>query len=445
MDRTNYQTNVGLFALIALILLLYGWGWLKSFSLFSQPQRFTAQFSDVAGLSKNATVNIQGVRVGTVEYMEFVNDPKHPEHNAKINVHLKITDSTIQVPEGSHVSIQTLGLVGAKYIEIVLPRDAAGNVIKGRPLGPNDVLVPPAVEEPVRVELVMNRVASRIDDIVGSIDTQQASKAFNNLSQATAKLNKNMDKLKDVAESVQTASDDVATTANKFGKTADSASIATERAATFFKTGDETLHSIDETSDEFRGTARRVNKLLENPNLTGDLKEAIAEARKTAETIRGAMGDLEKTLQDKDLRAQVLDLLTHLEKSTENVKASLETVNKLAGDQGLRSDIKDIVHQAKEAISEADSLVHEPDFKSNICATLNKVRTAADNIDVAARQIQQVLDKRAPLLQMLFRRPGKKPPHTPDNPNCAPVLKAPKVLVPVPVQTPVTAPAPGSP
>src|SRR5262245_55431413 len=129
MDTAKYEVRVGLFALFALILLVWGWSWLKSFSLFYQPQRFTAQFSDVAGLSRNATVNIQGVRVGTVEYMEFVTDPQHPEHNDKINVHLKITDSTVQVPEGSHISIQTLGLVGAKYIEIVLPRDAAGNVI----------------------------------------------------------------------------------------------------------------------------------------------------------------------------------------------------------------------------------------------------------------------------------------------------------------------------
>jgi len=445
MDRTNYYTNVGLFALIALILLLYGWGWLKSFSLFSQPQRFTAQFSDVAGLSKNATVNTQGVRVGTVEYMEFVNDPQHPEHNAKINVHIKITDSTIQVPEGSHISIQTLGLVGAKYIEIVLPRDAAGNVIKGRPLGPNDVLVPPAVEEPVRVELVINRVATRIDDIVSSIDTQQASKALNNLSQATAKLNKNMDKLKDAAESVQTASDDIATTATKFGKTADNASIATERASTFFKTGDETLHNISDLTQDFRGTTRRVNKLLDNPALSSDLKEAIAEARQTAETIRGAMGDLETTLKDKDLRAQVLDLLTHLEKSTENVKSSLETVSKLSGDQGLRSDIKDTVHEAKQAIEQAGAILNQPDFKANICATLNKVRTAADNIDVAARQVQEILDKRAPLLKMMFGRPGKKPPHTPDNPNCPPLIKAPKARVVAPAPVPVTAPAPGSP
>jgi MlaD protein len=446
MERSQLELRVGLFAFFALFLLIWGWSWLKSFSLFVQPQRFTAQFTDVAGLSRNATVNIQGVRVGTVEYLDFVRDPQHPERNDKINVHVKISDSTIKVPLGSHVSIQTLGLVGAKYIEIVLPRDAAGNVLNNRPLGPDDVLVPPDVEEPVRVELVVNRVASRIDDIVSSLDSQQATKALHNLSIAAGKLSSNMDRIKDVAESVKTASVNISNTANKFGKTAESADVAAERAGSFFVNGNQTMHSISELADDFKGTDRKVNKILDNPAFSSDMKDALTQAHETAETIRAAIGDVNTTLKDKDLREQVLSSLTKLETSTNNIKASMDQLSKISGDQGLRSDIKDAVHTAKEAIAEADTLVHEPDFKSNICATLNKVRTAATNIDVAARQIQQVLNKRAPLLHMLFGQPGKKPPAAPDDPNCPPkqkVIKAP-VLIEVPA-VPLQAPAPGKP
>jgi phospholipid/cholesterol/gamma-HCH transport system substrate-binding protein len=436
--RSLDETRVGLFTLFALILLVWGWGWLKSFSLFSQPQRFTAQFGDVAGLSRNATVNIQGVRVGTVEYMEFVHDKQHPEHNSKINVHVKITDSTVQVPEGSHISIQTLGLVGAKYIEIVLPHDAAGNVITGRPLGPNDVLVPPVVEEPVRVELVINRVASRIDDIVSSIDTQQAGRALNNLSQATAKLNKNMDRLQDAAESVKTASQDISATANKFGSTADNATIASERASSFFATGNHTMENVSELANEFRGTSRKVNKLLDNPAFSGDMKEAITQARQTAEVIRGAINDVGTTLKDKELRTEVVSALSHLETSTNNIKNSLQTLDKISGDQGLRSDLKDVVSNARAAMNQASTLLNQPDFKANVCATLNKVRAAASNIDVASRQVQQVLNKRAPLLHMLFGRPGAKPAPTPDDPSCSPKLNTPN-----PAICPPQAPPPG--
>jgi phospholipid/cholesterol/gamma-HCH transport system substrate-binding protein len=454
MERTNYEVRVGLFALFALILLVWGWAWLKSFSLFSQPQRFTAQFSDVAGLSRSAPVNVQGVRVGTVDYIEFVNNQQQPEHNRKINVHIKITDSSIVVPEGAHISIQTLGLVGAKYIEIMLPKDAAGNIIGGRPLTADDVVVPPAVEEPVRVELVVNRVASKVDDIVSSVDTQQAAKAIDNLSQATAKLNKNMDQFKQAAVSVTKASDQISATAGKFGRVADNATTATERAGTFFADGDKTMRNVSELAADARGTTHKLNKLLDNPNISSDLKETMAQARQTAETIRATMSELSNTLKDKDLREQVLSSLTHLETATNNIHSSLETLSKLAGDKELRGDVKYIVQNAKEAMHLASSILNQPDVKGNFCATLNKIHAAADNVDVAARQLQEIMSKRAPLLQMMFGRPGKVPPKQPDNPACPPKKSGFSLFhhsgnttttVPMSVPTTVPAPAPGRP
>lgn len=443
MKGSNYEIRVGLFAFFALILLVWGWAWLKSFTLFTQPQRFTAQFSDIAGLSRSATVNVQGVRVGTVEYIDFVNNPQQPEHNRKINVHIKISDSSIVVPEGSHISIQTLGLVGAKYIEISLPRDAAGNVINGRPLTADDVLVPPAVEEPVRVELVMNHVASKVDDIVSSIDTQQAAKAIDNLSQATAKLNKNMDQFKAAAQSVTNASNRLSETAGKFGHTADNATVATERAGSFFADGDKAMRNVSDLAVDARGTTRKLNKMLDNPNFSSDLKETMAQARQTAETIRATIGDLSKTLQDQNLREQVLSSLTHLENSTNNIRASLDTVNKLANDQGVRGDLKDIVHNARAAVAQAAEIMNQPDLKTNICATLNKVRSAADNVDVTSRQIQEILSKRAPLLQLLFGHPGKIiPPSKPTNPTCPPKKVIWQIKQPV---APAAAPATTSP
>lgn len=410
MQDRNYEVRVGIFALLALIFLLYGWGWLKSFSLFQQPQRFTAEFSDVAGLSRNATVNVQGVRVGTVEFMEFTQPEK------KIQVHLKITDPTAVVPRGSKVSIQTLGLVGAKYVEITIPRDASGNPIDAPALNANDILRPPYVQDPVRVELVINRVASRIDEIVSSIDTAAASDAVNNLSSAASKLNKNMDRLRTAADSVETASASIATTSGKFGHTAESASAAADRANVFFGTGNATLHDIQILTRDFRGTSSRVNKLLDNPQFSGDLKETMLQARQTAETIRGAIGDINTTLHDKPLRDEVIAILQRLQNSTDNIRTSMEIVNKVSSDQGLRNDLKDVVKSAKETMAQASSLLGDPNFKADIGGTLAKVRAAATNLDVASRQVQQVLSKRAPLLQLLFGRPGKLPPTPPAAP-----------------------------
>lgn len=405
MQQSNYEIRVGLFALFALILLVWGWAWLKSFSLFSQPQRFTAEFNDVAGLSNNATVNVSGVRVGTVEFIDFT-----PQR--KIHVHLKITREGIRIPVGSHISIQTLGMVGAKYVEILLPADALGNPLPAdqtKEIADNTIITHPDVQDPVRVELVINRVATRVDEIVSSIDTQAASQAINNLSSATKKLNANMDRLESAADSVSTASANIQVTSNKFGQTAERASEASEEATTFFSTGNSTLHDISALTRDFRGTSGRVNKILENPAFAGDMKEAMIQARQTAETIRSAMGDMSTTLKDKGLREEVMALLTRLQQSTENIKTSMDIVNKMSADEALRGDLKDIVRQAKDAMTQANTLLADPEFKTDVRSTLTRVRSAATNLDVTSKQVQQILNKRAPLLHLLFGRPGKLP------------------------------------
>lgn len=412
-DSAKQEVIVGVFVLIALIFLTYGWTWLKSFSLFQKPQRFTAEFSDVAGLSRNATVNFQGVRVGTVELMEFT-----PEK--KILVHIKITDPTALITRGSKISIQTLGLVGAKYIEITLPRDASGKPIEAPALTSSDIVRPPDVQEPVRVELVMNRVASRVDEIVSSIDTAAASEAINNLNSAARKLDKNMDRLKDAASSVQTASNNIATTSSKFGSTAENATRAAESARTFFNNGNVTIKDIDILARDFRTTSSRVNKLLDNPNFSGDLRETMAQARQTAETVRAAIGDVNTTLRDKPLRDEVVGILQRLQNSTENIRTSMEIVNKISADQGLRNDLKEVVTQAKQAMAQANQILGDPSFKEDLRTTMTKVRNAASNVDTASKQIQQVLGKRAPLLQMLFGRPGKIKIETEAPPPAAP-------------------------
>lgn len=430
-ENKDVAARAGVFVMGALAMLVYGWSWLKSFSPFDKPQRFAAEFQDIAGLSRNSTVNVQGVRVGTVEFVEFT------QPDRKILVHIKITDPTAHVPEGSKVTIQTLGLVGAKYVEIVVPRDANGNAIQAPEIANGSVLKPPQVENPTRVELIANRVATRIDEIVSSIDTSAAGQAISNLNSAANKLNKNMDKLKDAANSVQTASSNIANTSARFGKTADNATVAASRASSFFQQGNVTLQDIDAVARDFRGTSGRLNKLLDNPNASSDLKSMMQQARQTAETVRSAMADINTTLKDKEVRGDVMSVLQRLQTSTENIRHSVETINKIGTDQGLRSDLRDIVTKANEAMNKASTLLGDPAFKDNAVSTMTKVRQAATDVDIASKQIQQVLNKRAPLIQMLFGRPGKIKRST-----LTPTTVVPQAVAPAPTtnQTTFTTP-----
>ncbi len=100
-------------------------------------------------------------------------------------------------------------------------------------------------------------------------------------------------------------------------------------------------------------------------------------------------------------------MLTKINDSVNSIERSVKTVDKISGDQELRSDLKQILSQARSTMDKVETLVNEPDFKTDLRSTMVKVRSAATNVDTAALQLQQVLGQPRPLLKMLFGRPGK--------------------------------------
>ena len=100
-------------------------------------------------------------------------------------------------------------------------------------------------------------------------------------------------------------------------------------------------------------------------------------------------------------------MMQRLSTATENIAGSMKIVQKLANDQGLRTDVKEAVSNARDVMGKANDLVNQPDFGHDLGQTVKKVKQAATDVDVAARQLNQVMNKRAPLLHMLFGRPGK--------------------------------------
>ncbi|HEY9870370.1 MAG TPA: hypothetical protein V6D08_14495, partial [Candidatus Obscuribacterales bacterium] len=314
------------------------------------------------------------------------------------------------VTRGSTCTIQTLGLVGAKYIEITLPTLEPGQP-PPPPLAENEVIVG---QDPVRVELVLNDVAIKVNKLIRNWQPEEMGNRINsvldhsdvaaqNIKAVSIKLNKNMDKF-------VRAADNVATASSKFSTLADSARSTTGSATAFFNEGRQTLDNIDALAAEWKGTGKRMNKILDSPTLSKDIKETMELAKQTADSVGVAIHDLNTTLKDQPVRQDLLTVLHSIDRSTTNIAEATKTLNELARDEKLRAEIQQTVADAKEAMSKVGSVLAQPEFKVDVKKTLTSIREAADNVDVAAQQIRQVLNKRAPLLHMMFGRPGRIKP-----------------------------------
>ena len=91
------------------------------------PRRVTVQFKDVAGLDEKTAVRVAGVRVGRVSKVQLV------EGKALVDIEL---DRDVALRQGASASIESLGLLGEKYVELVpgpfgAPPLPDNSVIKG--------------------------------------------------------------------------------------------------------------------------------------------------------------------------------------------------------------------------------------------------------------------------------------------------------------------------
>ena len=405
-SNPNLYAKVGLFVMSAAFMLMFGWSWLKGFSILHPPQRFVVTFHDVAGLNNNAPVNINGVRVGQVEGIKLGKDK---DNSDLVEVHLKISTEETTIPVGSTVTIQTQGLVGAKYIEISLPELKPGDA------KPVDIAATDRVvgQDPVRTELIANKIATKLNKLFNTVGPEDvgpslaealkhSGETMNNVNEAAKKLNKNMDKLEKATESFTTTSE-------KIGQVADSAKSAASGAGTFFKNGSNTMTTVNELAANLKTTSKRINKVLENPGFSSELKETAQLARQTADSIGVTMHELNGTLKDQALRADVIAMLSKINDSTERVARSVETVKTISNDKELRSDVKGAVSDLRDAMARLDGVVSAPGFQDDLKSTMSKVKSAAIQVDEAAERFNRVMSKPQPLLRMLFTQPGKLP------------------------------------
>jgi len=129
MDRSRVELKVGVFVFLAIVILvvfIFRIGNLKNYGVGFYSLRF--MFGNVSGVKAGSPVRYSGVDVGEVTQVRIIEDTQNK--NTKVEVTAKMNKS-VRIPEASKVFINTLGLLGEKYIEIFPPPEIGSYVIAG--------------------------------------------------------------------------------------------------------------------------------------------------------------------------------------------------------------------------------------------------------------------------------------------------------------------------
>lgn len=361
--HTTSDFALGIFVFSAVLFLAGAWLWLKDEPFLFPAQRFKVMFHDVGGLNVNSAVYMDGVRIGTIESLRL-------QGKRKVLVGVKVNSGEVRVPMGSRFTIGTNGLVGARYLNIELPDRISGR----ETLLDQDTIAQGT--DGVSTEVLVHQLAERLNDI----DWQGMESRINDgLARASI------------------AADNVSVLSNKLHPAAEAAPATEARLAAM--------------ADDTRRLTHRLNRMLDNPRIGGDLKETVAQAKAAADKLDHATDLISATLHDDKVRGDVLSAMSDLNQSTRHVENALTSLQTIGGQPELRADLKQIVGDAKEGIQRLDgvvSAVSKPTL--NVRGTLASARALIADFDELCVRMNQVLDKRAPLLHLMVGRPGQLPP-----------------------------------
>lgn len=156
--ESGLELKVGSFVLMAALALTFFIISISDLSLFERGRRIQVVFGFVSGLRDAAPVRLAGVEVGLVKKLQVFVDPSDGKTKVKVNVWLK--DDTA-IPADSKITINQLGILGEKYLEIV-PGNAAQAIKDSSVVTGHD---------PVPVEKITEHVDSMMVKLEGTIDS----------------------------------------------------------------------------------------------------------------------------------------------------------------------------------------------------------------------------------------------------------------------------------
>lgn len=148
MLKMSNEVKVGITVLLAFLVAIVGFRFMRDVPIFRQTLEISTTFDRGDGISQGSTVNVKGVKVGSVRTVQLT-----PENRVRVIMRL---DGTTQIPKGSIAQLTSLGIVEGKSVVIQL--------------GDSDEMVEFGDEiEGVYVESITEVLGSRGDEIAGDV------------------------------------------------------------------------------------------------------------------------------------------------------------------------------------------------------------------------------------------------------------------------------------
>lgn len=320
------QAQLGLFALIALVLLFGIFYIITDFGTRHSGYRVGVHFASAAGLPTGAQVFFSGVTVGTVDQVQLMPDNS-------VDVILAIQNG-INIPKDSKFLIQA-PLTGTPNMLIVPP------IPKPLPNGYTATPLPEYAVLPHRVLPIDQQPIGIASPTIADL-LQQGQGQIRRLDQMLATLEEREPKLLNTLQTALTNVDDMTTelrgtVADVSGTMESTMQLAGNHIVNMTATLDNTMgrnqYKIDTLLSTLDSTAIALNKSMDqlaslssDPKLKDNLIATTSNIRDLTGNIAGLTGDLRTITGDPQTQAQLRDTVANLDATMQKADSLLGTL-----------------------------------------------------------------------------------------------------------------------
>ena len=280
MKYFTKEVRVGIAAIIALCVLIYGINYLKGIHLFKPSSYFYVKFQNINGLTKSSPVYADGFRVGIVRELYY-------DYDRPGNVVAEIdVEPDLRIPKGSSAELaaEMLGGVRMNLLLANNPREKyqAGDTIPGGlnsgMMGEVGELVPQ-----------LKQMLPKLDSIMASLNTLLADPAIpatlHNIENLTANLSATSGQLQTLmAHDIPQLTGKLNTIGDNFVTI--SGNLKEIDYAAAMQKVDSTLANVKMITDKLGRKDNTVGLLLNDPTLYNNLNATTANAASLLEDLR---------------------------------------------------------------------------------------------------------------------------------------------------------------
>jgi phospholipid/cholesterol/gamma-HCH transport system substrate-binding protein len=355
------EAKVGMFFLIAVIIVGVIALFLGDFWVRARSQTITVYFENIQGLTNGAEVRMAGVKIGRVTAVTLTDNPKFPKRPAAVRMAVY---RDVMLFDADVFAIQQGALLGDKYVEVqrsqAMPKQRIANgaeVAGGQARGIEDL-----TEE---ARALVKEARDALAAVRGGLATEQNMAAIKvilvNMMGATAKA----DVL--AAEGIRMAA------------------LLTAQARQAGPNVQRMAANMAKASESVKDTAALVRQMLVTSTLPRDAQIATANLRDISQNFSAISDSFAQVLATPETRGKMQDALDNMHTATQNLAKVSAQAQKLLGDDQVAADMKQALARMRETadhlanISRSyDKILTDPKFQDDLQGTLSAARQAAE-------------------------------------------------------------------